>query len=113
MISVNDPRRMNWDLMIITLALYNCAMIPLNVAFHTEIVYFSKSKFMNTLERVIDVFFFLDIILNCRTTFINPKTNIEILDQKRVFITYFKSIRFFVDMLASIPFDQLIENELQ
>ena len=33
MIHHNDPRRLNWDLAIIFLAVYNCIMIPLNLTF--------------------------------------------------------------------------------
>ena len=77
-------------------------MIPLNAAFTKEM---RQSKTINIFERIIDVFFFIDILINFRTTFINPKTNIEISDNKRVFMFYFYSIRFPVDILASIPFD--------
>jgi hypothetical protein len=81
MVSVNNNMRMNWDLLIIMLALYNCVMIPLNVAFNVEL---ELSGGIGGLEKLIDVLFILDIILNFRTTFINPKTNIEISDNKRV-----------------------------
>ena len=81
MISVNNKLRMNWDLLIIILALYNCVMIPLNVAFNVEL---ELSDGLGGLERLIDVLFVLDIVLNFRTTFVNPKTNIEIADNKRV-----------------------------
>jgi len=81
MVSVNNKMRMNWDLLIIMLALYNCVMIPLNVAFNVEL---ELSGGIGGLEKLIDVLFILDIILNFRTTFINPKTNIEISDNKRV-----------------------------
>lgn len=100
--------RMNWDLLIIMLALYNCVMIPLNVAFNVEL---ELSGGIGGLEKLIDVLFILDIILNFRTTFINPKTNIEISDNKRVAQHYINSIRFPVDVLASIPFDDFITIE--
>jgi len=54
---------------------------------------------------VIDVIFILDIFLNFRTTYINPSTNIEIIDPYKVAKNYTKSIRFPVDVLASIPFE--------
>lgn len=108
MISVNDKRRMKWDMMIILLALYNCVTIPLNAAFTSEM---RSSDAIDVLERVIDVLFFFDIIMNFRTTFINPKTNIEISDNKRVFITYFQSLRFPVDVLASVPFDLFFNSD--
>lgn len=61
------------------------------------------------IERIVDVFFISDIILNFRTTYINPKTNIEIIEPVKVAKYYLKSIRFPVDVLASIPFDLFIQ----
>ena len=69
------------ELGFVFLALYNCVMIPLNVAFNVEL---ELSDGLGGLERLIDVLFVLDIVLNFRTTFVNPKTNIEIADNKRV-----------------------------
>jgi len=53
--------------------------------------------------------FILDIILNFRTTYINPKTNIETTDPKKVALNYIYSVRFTVDVLASIPFEAIAE----
>lgn len=97
--------RMNWDLLIIVLALYNCIMIPLGLAFSKDI---NDSQTINIIERIVDVFFLLDIVLNFRTTYINPKTNIEIIEPMKVAKNYMSSIRFPVDVLASIPFDLFI-----
>ena len=105
--SVNNNRRMHWDLLVIFLALYNCVMIPLNVAFNTELNEVLPDS-LDYFEKVIDVLFVLDILLNFRTTFINPKTNIEIVEPMRVGKNYLNSIRFPVDLLASIPFDYFI-----
>jgi hypothetical protein len=54
---------------------------------------------------VVDVLFFADIIMNFRTTFVNPKTNLEVFDERKIALTYVKSKRFWVDLLASIPFE--------
>jgi len=105
--SVNNNRRMNWDLLVIFLALYNCVMIPLNVAFNTELDEVLPDS-LDYFEKFIDILFVLDILLNFRTTFINPKTNIEIVEPMRVGKNYLNSIRFPVDVLASIPFDYFI-----
>lgn len=102
MIHHNDPRRLNWDLVIIVLAVYNCIAIPLNLTF-------AKGGDNNVgvfiLERVIDVFFIVDIGLNFRTTYVNPKKNLEITNPKRIAKNYMNSVRFPIDILASIPFE--------
>jgi len=36
MVRVNDPRKTNWDLFVITLAVYNCFSIPFEIAFAPE-----------------------------------------------------------------------------
>ena len=97
---------MNWDLLIIVLAIYNCIMIPLNVAFSSDL---ADSTGIMIVERIIDVLFILDIVLNFRTTYINPKTNIEITTPYKVAKNYIHSIRFPVDVLASIPFEAFVQ----
>lgn len=96
---------MKWDLLVIFLALYNCVMIPMNLAFHDDV---SKIFGLNVFERVVDVIFILDIILNFRTTYVNPKTNLEIVDPMKVAMNYVNSIRFPVDVFASIPFEAFV-----
>lgn len=98
---------MKWDLVIIFLAIYNCVMIPMNVAFTNTQEFTSTLEFM-LLERFIDVLFGIDIFLNFRTTFVNAKTNIEITDPTRIAKNYINSVRFPFDILASIPFDLVI-----
>ena len=101
----NNKYRMNWDLLIIILALYNCIMIPLALAFSKNI---NESNKIQVVERIIDFLFILDIALNFRTTYVNPKTNIEITEPMKVAKNYMTSIRFPFDVLASIPFDLFI-----
>jgi hypothetical protein len=100
---------MKWDLIIIFLAIYNCVMIPMNVAFTNTQEFTNSLEFM-LLERCIDLLFGIDIFLNFRTTFVNQKTNIEIVDPMRIAKNYINSVRFPFDILASVPFDILIQN---
>ena len=103
MIHHNDPRRLNWDLIIIILAVYNCIAIPLNLTFAQG----WSNIGVTILERIIDLFFIGDIFLNFRTTYVNPKKNLEITDPKRIAKTYMNSVRFPIDIVASIPFELL------
>jgi len=100
---------MKWDLIIIFLAIYNCVMIPMNVAFTNTQEFTNSLEFM-LLERCIDILFGIDIFLNFRTTFVNQKTNIEIVDPMRIAKNYINSVRFPFDILASVPFDILIQS---
>ena len=47
-------------------------------------------------------------MVNFRTTFLHPKTGHEILSGKKIAFVYLKG-RFWVDLLATIPFDNLAE----
>lgn len=52
----------------------------------------------------IDFCFLLDILINFRTTYFNPRTGDEISDTKLIAWSYFKS-RFWLDLIPTIPFD--------
>ncbi len=104
--SHNSKFRMRWDLIVILLALYNCVSIPFEVAFATKL---TNHWIMTILNYCVDVIFFLDVILNFRTTFINPKTGTEVIKAKKITVNYVIKGRFFVDLLASIPFEVIIK----
>lgn len=65
-------------------------------------------------NHIIDFFFFLDIIMNFRTSYQNILTGDEIIIPKEIAINYIKG-RFWLDCVSSIPFDVLVsiffENE--
>jgi len=96
---------MRWDLVVILLALYNCVSIPYEVAFNTKI---TDHWLMTIFNYVVDVCFFLDVVMNFRTTYINNKTGSEVISQKRICLHYIIGGRFWVDLLASIPFELVI-----
>lgn len=52
----------------------------------------------------LDVSFIIDVVIGFRTSYVNEKTGKEILDTKMIIYQYIKG-RFFIDLLASIPFD--------
>lgn len=66
---------------MILLALWNCISIPYYVAFGNKVT-FDDNLALNIVERIIDVCFAIDIILNFRTTYINSKTNTEVVSPK-------------------------------
>lgn len=87
------------------LAIFNCFSIPFQVAFEPEV--------MDTLEfrlsnNVIDILFFIDLIVNFRTTFIHSKTGNEIASGKKIATNYLRG-RFWIDLIATIPLDNIAE----
>ena len=83
------------------LAIFNCFAIPVDVAFEPS---FMDSWYFLLINSVIDLFFFLDLVVNFRTTFIHSKTGNEIIEPKLIAFYYLKG-RFWIDLLATIPFD--------
>ena len=75
MISQNDPKKTNWELFVIVLALYNCFFIPFDLSY--EPVEFD-SIYITLLNTVIDLIFGIDIFISFRTSFYNPITGDEI-----------------------------------
>jgi hypothetical protein len=100
----HDSRpRMSWDLLIILLALWNCIYIPIDVSFRPE-----KSAGITISDAVIDILFAVDIVINFMTTYVNEKTGITVSNPTRIVKNYLFKGRFFVDLLASIPFDKVL-----
>lgn len=98
----NSQFRLRWDLFIMLLAIYNCISIPFNAAFSpTYNIYYT------IFESMIDVLFGLDVIINFRTSFVHSKTGLEVVEWKPIARNYVFSGRFFIDLLASIPFERL------
>ena len=103
MLRQNDPQKTKWDLIIIFLAIYNSFQIPFEIAFDPEDMKLPAFYVVNSL---IDLVFLLDIIVNFRTTFYDIETGDEVFDSKRTGKMYLKG-RFTVDLLSTIPFDNI------
>jgi len=53
----------------------------------------------------VDICFGVDIIFAFRTTFINSRNGLEIVDANKIACNYIITGRFFVDLASSIPFE--------
>lgn len=72
----NETWRKNWDLFIMGLAIWNCIVIPIEVAFKPEVLDF---PLFIVIDAFIDLCFAVDIIINFRTSYVNPYTGEEVL----------------------------------
>jgi len=59
------------------------------------------------MDRVIDGFFFLDVMVNFRTTYLDQKKETYERDGKKIALHYIKG-RFFVDIIASFPISDFV-----
>lgn len=87
------------------LAVYNTVLIPIEVSFDPE---FLEMNIFFYVDSVIDFLFFIDICINFRYAFINPKTGVEIKDWKKIGMKYLTT-RFTIDILSTIPFDNIVK----
>lgn len=65
-----------------------------------------KAPSFYVINTWIDLVFFMDIIINFRTTFYDIETGDEVFDSKRTGRMYLKG-RFTIDLLSTIPFDNV------
>ncbi|KAK3092310.1 hypothetical protein FSP39_001134 [Pinctada imbricata] len=89
-----------WDWVILILTFYTAITVPYNAAF--------KNKTMDqvpilVIDSIVDVVFFVDIILNFHTTFVGNNGEV-ISDSKIIRMNYLKSW-FVIDLLSCLPYD--------
>jgi hypothetical protein len=97
----NKGFKLRWDLVIIILSVYNAIVLPLQFSLPTS---FADHLFFIIGDQIIDILFILDIIINFRTIYIDPKSEEVISDSKKIAINYLQG-RLIIDLLASFPFE--------
>jgi len=96
MISINNPLRASWDILIIFCLVYIFFIVPLEVTFDEP-----SSTGWIILGNVVDLVFWTDIVICFRTTFVDDSGH-EIWDPKRVAKGYIKDF-FFIDLICCLP----------
>ena len=102
-IRINDRRKVYFEIFVIILAIYNCFGIPLEICFAPPMM--EKLGF-TLLNSVIDLFFALDIYIQFKTTYYDDQSGEEIMDKQTIVWNYLTG-RFFIDLMATIPFDSI------
>ena len=89
-----------WDWIILVLTFYTAVMVPFNVAFRNKTM---DDVPLLVADSIVDVVFFIDIILNFHTTFVGPGGEV-VSDPKIIRMNYLKSW-FVIDLLSCLPYD--------
>lgn len=89
-----------WDWIILALTFYTAVMVPYNVAFRNKTM---DGVPLLVVDSIVDVVFFIDIILNFHTTFVGPAGEV-VSEPKIVRMNYLKSW-FVIDLLSCLPYD--------
>jgi len=105
MIDHMNPVMVKWELIVIILAVYSSIVLPLDIAFKPPALEDYRLKVFNN---VIDLLFFLDIVMTFRTTQVNIMTGETITDPKVIANNYISG-RFWIDLISTIPLDDLLK----
>ncbi|XP_037036677.1 potassium voltage-gated channel protein eag isoform X2 [Bradysia coprophila] len=89
-----------WDWVILCLTFYTAIMVPYNVAFKNKT---SEDVQLLVVDSIVDVIFFIDIVLNFHTTFVGAGGEV-VSDPKVIRVNYLKSW-FIIDLLSCLPYD--------
>lgn len=108
LIKAQGKSRGYWDFLIILLSVYQAIAIPLSISFNPDIF---GHPVVKTVDSLIDLIFALDIIFRFRTTYIDPISGEEILDNYLISKHYVTSSSFYFDVISTIPFDDFISND--
>ena len=82
------------------LTFYTAVMVPYNAAFQGKTM---DNVPILVIDSVVDVVFFVDIMLNFHMTFVGPAGEI-VFDPRIIRLNYFKSW-FVIDLLSCLPYD--------
>ena len=99
-----NPIMVKWELIVIILAVYSSIVLPLDIAFKPPSLQDLRITIFNYF---IDFMFFIDIVITFRTTQVNLMTGDTISDPKEIARNYLKG-KFWIDMLSTIPLDDLL-----
>lgn len=98
-IDENSTFRLLWDLFIVLMVVVTCCLVPFQLAFHQVVL-----PLGTVVVYGIDVFFWLDILLNFFTTF--RQGGEKITDARQIARHYLHGC-FAIDLLAVLPLDAL------
>ena len=107
----NNKYKLIWDYFINFITLYSIVVTPYQIAFSDNIYYSSGGNKTITIDLIIDIFLFIDIILNFFTAFVD-KFDKLILDHKKIVFNYLFSW-FIFDFISIIPLNYLTKNKFK
>ena len=85
------------------LATFNALALPIETSFEPE---FMQTWYWKTINIVIDICFFLDIIIIFRTAIVGEDMEL-VFDSKKIAIIYLKG-SFWIDFMSTVPLDTMM-----
>eukprot|EP01084_Bolivina_argentea_P255394 429542_1 len=97
------PFRCVWDMFVMLLLIYTSIEIPYTLAFGQSINIIYIGLF-------VDLFLFLDIILNFHTAYFDKYDNLRLVTNKKLICKKYFRTWFLIDFICCIPFSFLLHN---
>ena len=97
--SCTNKWRVRWSYLIIFVAMYSVAFIPMRIAVHRNIL----DPFYDPLDFFTFALYVADVFVNLCTTFLDPFGQ-EICDHKKIMMRYVKSTSFWIDVLSLLNY---------
>ena len=94
--------RLIWDWLMLVIVAYIAITVPYNTTFKPR----STFTYLYFLDMLFESFFVCDMIINFRTTFIDPK-NGKLVTSPLAIAKYYLKSWFLLDFLAALPFELL------
>merc|ERR1711871_409412 len=95
--------KLTWDWIILIFVVYNAIYVPYAVAFIE-----AEVKNVIIMNYIIDGLFGVDIGLSFITSFVDEQSRCTVYDPKRIRHNYLCSLRFVIDLAATIPFELIM-----
>lgn len=105
-ISANSKWKAIFDVMILLLVGYSCVTSMFYAAFTT-----TNNFVLNTMDQIVEGFFWLDLILNFLQSYKHPETYEIVKDLKSIAQNYIFHGWFVIDFISVFPFGQLLQSE--
>lgn len=109
-ISPMDSTYRCWETFMVLLVAYSAWVYPFEVAFLNSSAG-TSSKPLCIADNIVDLFFGIDIILTFFVAYIDPRTQLLVLDSKKIAIRYL-STWFLMDLASTLPFEALGKHKL-
>ena len=106
-----------WDWLILALVIFTAIEIPYFVAFLVPLQgskwsHFDEVTPLLAVNLLVDVIFIADILINFRTTFINPSTD-EVVSAPRQIALHYLKTWFVVDFLSAMPIELMVSSPVK
>lgn len=98
----DSQRKLLWDSLIGLFIFYSVTIIPYRIGFQRM-----PSSSIAIFDRIVDLFFLIDICVVFNTTYVEPTTELIVTDRKIIALHYLK-LWFWIDIFSTIPIDEIV-----